>query len=75
MLTKAVDVISVNAGTIISLDEIFRDNSDWPKQNLGNLYHAPEPWTVQVNFQISDGVTIPNQVCPQLADSGKTPRY
>ena len=29
----------------------------------------------QVNFQFSDGATIPNQACPHLADSGTTPRY
>ena len=75
MFTKVVDVISVDAGTVISLDEIFCDNSDWPEQNLRNLYQVPEPWTVQVNFQFSDGVTIPKQVCPQLEDRGKTPRY
>ena len=29
----------------------------------------------QVNFQFSDGATIPNVTCPQVVDSGKTPRY
>ena len=27
----------------------------------------------QVNFQFSDGATIPNQACPLMADSGTTP--